>query len=192
MGLPATHGRSFPGASNVTLPISNGIRTRRIDTAKTNNILGISCERCHGPGRDHVDYHQQHRETDEPKHIANPADLSPERANDLCSQCHSGINKRLRDPFLFRPGDKLEDFFEVPDDSHHIQGGIHTDNQLGTSSNESLFHQQRFDDLRRLPQSSSAGTRQSVLILPTLPAVPPTRPMRCDRSDRGADPGKLY
>ena len=98
---------------------------------KTHNILGISCERCHGPGRDHIDYHQQHRETDEPKHIANPGDLSPDRANDLCSQCHSGINKRLRDPFLFRPGDKLEDFFEVPDDSHNIQGGIHTDNQLG-------------------------------------------------------------
>ncbi|NKB71667.1 MAG: hypothetical protein GKR89_31720 [Candidatus Latescibacteria bacterium] len=80
------------------------------DTGNTfdrgNHLLGVACERCHGPGGRHVAWHQA--EPDEPsKYIIDPADLTPDRQLDLCALCHSGPRADKQPTFSFFPGDSL-------------------------------------------------------------------------------------
>lgn len=66
---------------------------------------GVGCERCHGPGSDHVAGKSR---------MVNPAKLDPERRDAVCAQCHlSGearIEKSDRSLAMFRPGDRLQEF----------------------------------------------------------------------------------
>ena len=71
----------------------------------------IGCERCHGPGGDHVARMEAAEETPEELSIVNPASLSPELREAVCQQCHlSGAvrvlkpHRRLND---YRPGQPL-------------------------------------------------------------------------------------
>ena len=52
-------------------------------------LLGVTCERCHGPGKEHVDYHHQHPEDKKANSIVYPGGLERERLIDVCTQCHS-------------------------------------------------------------------------------------------------------
>ncbi len=81
---------------------------------------GIGCQRCHGPGRAHSE--AAARSASAPvlrAAIVNPARLSPERAREVCLQCHlESTSRRLpyairrygREPFSYRPGEPLADF----------------------------------------------------------------------------------
>ena len=73
---------------------------------------GIDCQRCHGPGAEHV--RSAGRSS-----IANPAKLSPERRMEVCIQCHlettSGripavLQRFDRGTFSYVPGQPLVDF----------------------------------------------------------------------------------
>lgn len=86
-------------------------------------ILGVTCERCHGPAREHVQYHEAHPKDDAAQAIVHPGELAREQQMDLCGQCHSNADKRRTPPFSFRPGDKLADHFRIdvgkqPEDDH--------------------------------------------------------------------------
>jgi Flp pilus assembly protein TadD len=82
--------------------------------------LGIDCERCHGPGAEHVRRVRDGQlidvgvETDYT--IVNPANLTLSRQFDICQQCHlQGVTipqpgKTVRD---FRPGMDLAAVFDV-------------------------------------------------------------------------------
>ncbi|MDY7093755.1 MAG: tetratricopeptide repeat protein, partial [Acidobacteriota bacterium] len=77
---------------------------------------GIGCQRCHGPGAEHVRAalegemsFQELRGT-----IVNPAKLSPERRDDVCFSCHMqpsvaipGVVRADRGAYTFQPGDDL-------------------------------------------------------------------------------------
>lgn len=81
----------------------------------------IGCERCHGPGREHIDFHSVPRTeksfatAPEKDPIVNPANLSPILRDDICNQCHlQGVERILRygrSEFDFRPGDRLSDIW---------------------------------------------------------------------------------
>ena len=90
-------------------------------------FLGVSCERCHGPGEFHVDYHREHPESKDAYCIAMPADMTRTQQMDLCAQCHSNANKRRTAPFSYRPGDPLEDHFRIDLNNHPEED--HTSNQ---------------------------------------------------------------
>lgn len=83
---------------------------------------GIGCERCHGPGARHVAHWNGiaaeasapiQRSTDADPTIVNPGRLPADRGNDICLQCHLQGDVTLyaqgRDPFSFRPGDRLRE-----------------------------------------------------------------------------------
>jgi tetratricopeptide (TPR) repeat protein len=96
---------------------------------------GIDCQRCHGPGGQHVRLMQ----TANPKRedirasIVNPARLSPRLQMDLCMQCHleptsegipSLVRRFNRGPFSFRAGEPLSNFLLAFD---HAPGTGHDD-----------------------------------------------------------------
>ncbi len=69
--------------------------------------LGITCERCHGPGAEHID---ARLEGSADSSIVNPARLNPEHQLSACQQCHlSGTTVFApgADPYSFRPGQDL-------------------------------------------------------------------------------------
>ncbi|MBI4169694.1 MAG: tetratricopeptide repeat protein [Acidobacteria bacterium] len=79
---------------------------------------GIDCQRCHGPGRRHVDLARRPEATLEEVRgsVVNPARLPPARQMDICMQCHleatsAGAWEALvafgRGVFSFRPGEDL-------------------------------------------------------------------------------------
>jgi tetratricopeptide (TPR) repeat protein len=83
---------------------------------------GIDCQRCHGPGEDHVKQHGP---------ILNPAKLSPERRMEVCLQCHlesasrtlpDAVRRFGRSTFSYRPSEPLAnwqvyfDFVRSPDE----------------------------------------------------------------------------
>jgi tetratricopeptide (TPR) repeat protein len=73
-------------------------------------LLGVTCERCHGPGREHVEYHRAHP-NEEAHAIVHPGHLSRERSMDVCAQCHANP-RPLGRPFSYRPGEPLDAFYQ--------------------------------------------------------------------------------
>ena len=82
---------------------------------------GIDCQRCHGPGRAHLEASQPGKGTPEAirRAIVNPARLTPERQLELCMQCHlesttfplpHAIVRYQRGMFSYRPGEALADY----------------------------------------------------------------------------------
>ncbi len=76
---------------------------------KRSLIVGIDCERCHGPARKHVEFHQENPEVKKAKEMVSYRSLPLQRRIDLCGVCHSGIElQTLTSTFFFKPGDTLK------------------------------------------------------------------------------------
>lgn len=86
---------------------------------KFNHIpLGITCERCHGPGELHVDERLAIPEPDSIDFtIVNPAHLSLPRKLDVCQQCHLNSTVQVlregKTAVDFRPSQDLGDFIAL-------------------------------------------------------------------------------
>lgn len=69
---------------------------------------GVACERCHGPGSDHIAHGAP---------MINPAKLAAAERDSICEQCHlSGeirVPKPGKDDLSFQAGDRLTDVFSV-------------------------------------------------------------------------------
>lgn len=77
----------------------------------------ISCERCHGPGEQHVVLQRGEMPTDPVDTIVNPSNLGPHLRDSVCYQCHFHGVERIprygRTEFDFRPGDDICDIWTV-------------------------------------------------------------------------------
>ena len=81
---------------------------------------GIDCQRCHGPGRAHVQSAAAGRPSAAIRAaVVSPGRLAPERRNEVCFQCHLESTSRLlpyalrrfgRGFFSYRPGEPLSDY----------------------------------------------------------------------------------
>jgi predicted CXXCH cytochrome family protein len=100
---------------------------------------GIDCQRCHGPGRAHVEAAMSGHAAPElvRSTIVNPGRLDRERQLEVCMECH--LKTSYHEPneerafdrtvFSYRPGEPLEDFklyFEPV--GHENPSGIESDN----------------------------------------------------------------
>ena len=82
--------------------------------------LGISCERCHGPGEVHVSEKMKGHFVDTSLYIdytiVNPAKISAELQFEICSRCHLQGNAVLEEGksfFDFKPGMHLQEVMNV-------------------------------------------------------------------------------
>jgi cytochrome c553 len=79
-----------------------------------NFVLGISCERCHGPGRRHVAWATSKGAAGAAEAIVNPAKLPPDLQFDVCAQCHGGQGEReLAPAFSYVPGQPLAKYIDL-------------------------------------------------------------------------------
>ena len=104
-------------------------------------IMGVTCERCHGPGKAHADYHQQNPDAKDAFSITHPAKLTREREIEICGQCHSGTRDLKKDALTYRPGDRLGDHYHEPDADSDGKNSVHTSNQYNRLSKSSCFKQ---------------------------------------------------
>jgi Cytochrome c554 and c-prime len=94
---------------------------------KTSLVLGITCERCHGPGREHVVLNRSKRPSGagQPQAIVNPASLSRDRQLDVCGLCHSGAGTPIEPSLSFVAGDVLDDYIYIPYSSDDSEVDVH-------------------------------------------------------------------
>jgi predicted CXXCH cytochrome family protein len=132
-----------------TGPLCDGCHSVNYDvTTKSVTEWNVGCEKCHGPGSDHV-------RQPAARNIVNPAKLDFVRANDTCIQCHSQgqplknpIEGRYYDwPVGFHQGGSLREFWTLEEHSlgettftHFADGTGHKNRMQGNDFVESLMY----------------------------------------------------
>jgi len=110
---------------NLSGPASSAADADSLD--KKSLIIGIDCERCHGPAAAHVNFHTQNPNEKKPMYITAIRSLSRSQRIDLCSVCHSGnTNVMTKSTFGFKLGETLANY----DDGslfHRFQDAARTD-----------------------------------------------------------------
>lgn len=94
---------------------------------KTSLVLGIFCEKCHGPGHEHVARHRLKSPlpAGTSEAIVNPAALARDRQIDVCGLCHSGNGTPIQPALSFVPGAALEDYIDIPYSSAEDAVDVH-------------------------------------------------------------------
>lgn len=103
-------------------------------------VYGVNCERCHGPGGKHVDFHLANPSVKDPRFIINAAHLSTRQQLDACGVCHSSITKDLPSGFGFATGDTFPQVHAVKVDAAHPSVEVHG-NQYGLLASSECFKQ---------------------------------------------------
>jgi predicted CXXCH cytochrome family protein len=132
-----------------TGPLCDGCHSVNYNVkTKTVTEWNVGCEKCHGPGHDHV-------QRPVAATIVNPARLVGVKANDVCMQCHSQ-GKPLENPIEgqqydwpvgYRAGLDLKDFWELEEHklgettfTHFGDGSAHKNRMQGNDFAQSLMY----------------------------------------------------
>ncbi|HEY4323414.1 MAG TPA: multiheme c-type cytochrome [Mucilaginibacter sp.] len=88
---------------------------------KNSLMLGIDCERCHGPGAAHVNFHIENPAEKKAMYITKISSLTRGQRIDMCSVCHAGNSSVMtKSTFDFKPGDTLANYTSG-ERFHHFQ-----------------------------------------------------------------------
>jgi len=93
--------------------------------SKTGFVVGINCEKCHGPGREHAQREGPKLPGPPDSAILNPAKFSRERQTDLCAWCHAGHGVSLAPAFSYLPGETLNKYIELPQPDPSAEIDVH-------------------------------------------------------------------
>ena len=100
-------------------------------------IMGVTCERCHGPGKEHVTYHQEHPAEKESYGIVFPGGLPRERLIEVCTQCHGNAIRHKGPALSYRPGEELETHYRTVEPP--FTEDDHVANQIGNLRKSKCF-----------------------------------------------------
>jgi hypothetical protein len=89
--------------------------------------LGIQCEKCHGPGSEHVVREKAKSAASTGTAILNPARFPRDRQMDLCAWCHAGHGQPLRPTFSYAPGEPLDTYIHFPPPNPAAPLDVHGD-----------------------------------------------------------------
>ncbi len=111
--------------------------------SKKRFLLGIDCEKCHGAGKKHVNFHQQNGQEKDGKFIVSFKNFSRKQQLDFCRSCHGGKLPAKKPAFSFKAGDNLNEYFNVDSvqapsaqlDSHGNQYGMLSQSKCFLQSN---------------------------------------------------------
>jgi predicted CXXCH cytochrome family protein len=141
----------YPGGNNTrpTGPLCDGCHSVNYDIrTKQPTEWNVGCEKCHGPGGDHVNNPSR-------ANIVNPARLNTVDAVNVCVQCHSQgqpLQKPLEGkyydwPVGYRPGLKLSDFWQLEEHklgettfTHFADGTAHKNRMQGNDFAQSVMY----------------------------------------------------
>jgi hypothetical protein len=141
---------------------------------KESLVLGITCEKCHGPGREHIARYESHpapRQTAAAA-ILNPARLSRSRQLDACALCHAGAGTSIAPALSFGPGDDLKKYLTIPVAGPAAAVDVHG-NQVELLETSRCFRSSNLTcatchDVHR-PQRDAAGFSQHCLACHKVP-----------------------
>jgi hypothetical protein len=88
-------------------------------------VLGITCEKCHGPGREHVQFEESKPAPSSDPVILRPKRFSRDRQMDLCGWCHSGAGVTLAPAFSYLPGGPLGKYLQLPAPDPNAKIDVH-------------------------------------------------------------------
>jgi hypothetical protein len=121
---PGYEGYDYPYLTRPTPPTCLGCHASGLNVvagslnryAKVPYAEGVSCERCHGPGSEHI-ARVRSGAARNGLAIVNPAKLSGEARDSVCWQCHLNGEARVfrngKDWNSYRPGDRLSNTLTV-------------------------------------------------------------------------------
>ena len=108
---------------------------------KDSLVLGIGCERCHGPGAMHA---ARERSATPPKAgslpeaIVNPAHLTRDQQIGLCTLCHAGQSPSIKPALTYIVGDNIKSYIEVSAPPADKPVDVHG-NQVGALEQSKCF-----------------------------------------------------
>ena len=106
--------------------------------SKKKFMVGIECEKCHGPGAEHINFHQQNAQAKEGKFIVGFKNFSRKQQLDFCRSCHGGKLVAKKPAFSFTAGEDLNEYFQV--DTVQAPGQLDSHgNQFGMLSQSKCF-----------------------------------------------------
>jgi predicted CXXCH cytochrome family protein len=133
-----------------TGPLCDGCHSVNYDVKKkTVTEWNVGCEKCHGPGSDHIAHPSR-------LNIVNPARLDSVQANDTCIQCHSQgqplqnpIEGKYYDwPVGFHMGENLQHYWKLEDHKlgettfmHFADGTAHKNRMQGNDFVQSVMYE---------------------------------------------------
>lgn len=105
---------------------------------RDNSILGVSCERCHGPGREHVERRRGGSSEWLGSAIVNPAKLPRARQVELCALCHGGVGEQQAPAFTYVAGRPLSEYLALDPPGPGEAADVHG-NQVGLLARSRCF-----------------------------------------------------
>ena len=106
---------------------------------KSRLILGVDCERCHGPAAKHVEFQTQNPKETKAKFITNLAAFTRQQSLDMCALCHGGRLQKTKPSFEFTTGDKLPDYFLIDTIGRDVNSIDVHGNQFGMLAGSKCF-----------------------------------------------------